>query len=110
MDRSEKSATDSCSSGSALISELRALEPFLRVKGVTSLAIFGSRARGDYRPDSDLDVLVTVDSQMKFSLIDLIGVSHIISDDIGIPANMFMRRSLEPSLANTIQPDLIEVF
>lgn len=110
MARSEQSAKGSTSGGVALIDNLRALEPCLRVKGVTSLAIFGSRARGDYRPDSDLDVLVTIDSHIKFSLIDLIGVSHIIFDDIGIPANMFMRRSLEPSLAHTIQRDVIEVF
>ena len=27
----------------------------LRAEGVTKLAIFGSRVRGDYRPDSDID-------------------------------------------------------
>lgn len=40
--------------------QLRAMLPELRVRyGVASLGLFGSRVRGDHRPDSDLDVLVT---------------------------------------------------
>jgi|SRR6185312_2852535 predicted nucleotidyltransferase len=93
-----------------ILNHLRGLEPALRERGVTSLAIFGSRSRGDYRANSDLDVLVTVKKGIKFSLIDLVGLSHIISDEIGIPANMFMKRSLDPTMAATIQPDIVEVF
>ena len=93
-----------------ILNHLRGLEPALRESGVTSLAIFGSRSRGDYRANSDLDVLVTVKKGIKFSLIDLVGLSHIISDEIGIPANMFMKRSLDPTMAATIQPDIVEVF
>lgn len=93
-----------------LIRTLLQLEPALRRKGISGLAIFGSRARGDHRPDSDLDVLISIKGGTKFSLLDLVGVSHVISDRIGIPANMFMRRSLDPAMAATIRSDLIEVF
>lgn len=93
-----------------IIAGLRRLEKDLRAHGIVRLAIFGSRARGDNRPESDLDVLVDVESGRKFSLLDLIGVSHIIGDQFGIPANMFMRRSLEPQMARTIEPDIIEIF
>jgi predicted nucleotidyltransferase len=93
-----------------ILNHLRGLEPALRARGVTSLAIFGSRSRGDYRADSDLDVLVTVKEGMKFSLIDLVGLSHIIGDEIGIRTNMFMKRSLDATMATTIRPDIVEVF
>lgn len=93
-----------------IIAGLRRLEKDLRALGIVRLAIFGSRARGDNRLESDLDVLVDVESGRKFSLLDLIGVSHIIGDQFGIPANMFMRRSLEPQMARTIEPDIIEIF
>jgi|SRR5579871_5423717 len=89
---------------------LQQMQPRLRRCGVTRLAIFGSRARGDHRPDSDLDVLVDIETGLKFSLIDLVGVSNLISDELGLPANIFMRRSLEPGFAETIRPDIIEVF
>ena len=36
---------------------LQRTAPALRAYGVEHLAIFGSRARGDAKPDSDLDVL-----------------------------------------------------
>ncbi len=93
-----------------VIAGLRRLEGKLREQGVTRLAIFGSRARGDNRPDSDLDVLVDIRGDQKFSLLDLIGLSHIIGDELGIPANMFMRRSIEPEMAKTIDRDIVEVF
>jgi predicted nucleotidyltransferase len=93
-----------------VVSSLRRLTPRLRAHGISSLAIFGSRARGDHRPDSDLDVLVDVAPGIKFSLLDLVGISHLISDELGIPANMFMRRSLEPQMRLSIEPDLVEVF
>ncbi|MEH6950139.1 nucleotidyltransferase domain-containing protein [Nitrobacter sp. NHB1] len=93
-----------------IVLSLRRLQPRLRERGISRLAIFGSRARGNPRPDSDLDVLVDVKPEAKFSLIDLVGISHIISDELGLPANMFMRRSLEPGLANTIRSEIIEVF
>ena len=102
--------TDLDISRSEIVQSLRRLEPRLRAKGVTELAIFGSRARGDHHPSSDLDVLISVNDNTKFSLLDLVGVSHIIGDDIGVPANMFMKRSLDPGMKSTIQKDLIEIF
>lgn len=89
---------------------LRLLEPQLRDSGVSRLAIFGSRARGDHRPDSDLDVLIDVFPGRKFSALDLVGVAHIIEDSMHVSANIFMRRSLEPQMSESIRPDIIEIF
>lgn len=86
------------------------LRPRLRERGISRLAIFGSRARGTHRLDSDLDVLIDVRPNIEFSLIDLVGISHIIGDELGLQANMFVRRSLEPGIAATIRDEIIEVF
>ncbi len=79
-----------------IIARLRARQDILQRAGVEHLAIFGSRARGDDRPDSDLDVLLDVPWDSKFSLIDLVGVERLIGDAINAPVSAVMRRSLKP--------------
>jgi uncharacterized protein len=68
------------------------------------------RARGDARSDSDLDVLVEVEPGSRFSLLNLVGVEHIIEDATGLSVQATMRRSLEPRMAERIVDDIIEVF
>ncbi len=93
-----------------IITKLKENSPALRAEGVTALSIFGSRARGDARPDSDLDVLIDVDPTSRFSLLDLAGVHLLIEDRLGIPTQVTLRRSLTPRVAHRIADDLIQVF
>jgi uncharacterized protein len=93
-----------------IIATIRSAAPALRAEGVAKLAIFGSRARGDPRSDSDLDVLVEVEPDKRFSLFNLIGVEHIIQDAIGLSVQATMQRSLEPRMAARIADDIIEVL
>lgn len=90
--------------------EIRALQPELAREGVSHVALFGSRSRGDARLDSDVDLLIDVSEDKPFSLLDLIGVEHAIGDRIGLPVNVVMRRSLVPHFARAIASDIIEIF
>jgi predicted nucleotidyltransferase len=93
-----------------IIATIRNNATALRAEGVTKLAIFGSRVRGENRPDSDIDVLVEVEPDASFSLLNLIGVEHIIGDATGLPAQATMRRSIPPRFAERIANDIVEVF
>jgi predicted nucleotidyltransferase len=93
-----------------IITTIRKNAKAIKAEGVTRLAIFGSRVRGDNRPDSDLDVLVEVAPDASFSILNLIGVEHIIGDATGLPAQATMRRSLPPRFAERIADDILEVF
>jgi predicted nucleotidyltransferase len=69
-----------------------------------------ARALGDALPDSDLDVLIEVAPYSKFSLLNLSGVALIVEEATGLQAQVTMRRSLEPCMAERIADDVIEVF
>jgi len=93
-----------------ILARLRERSGLLRREGVAKLYVFGSRARGDARPDSDLDVLVEVAPDARFSLLDLIGVEHIIEDATGLNAQATMRRSIPTAFAERIADNIVEVF
>ena len=93
-----------------IIAKVRETAPALRAEGVTKLAIFGSRARGDAGPDSDLDVLIDIDPAARFSLLNLSGVGLMVQDATALKTQVTLRRSLNERMAQRIADDLIEVF
>lgn len=93
-----------------LVSKLRALRPLFVREGVTRMTLFGSRARGDNRPDSDVDIIIDVGPDAKFSLVELAGVSLIVEDHLGLPASVVMRRSGRPAMLAAAKRDGVSVF
>jgi predicted nucleotidyltransferase len=47
----------------SIIDRLRDNEPNLRARCVTHAALFGSRARGEERTDSDTDIMIEIDPE-----------------------------------------------
>jgi uncharacterized protein len=82
----------------------------LREEGVEHVALFGSRARGEAKPDSDLDVLIDIAPGKRFSLLNLSGVGLLIEEATGIPTQVVLRRSIPPEFAQRIANDLIPVM
>lgn len=93
-----------------LLNRLRRLRPDFERDGVTHMTLFGSRARGDHRPNSDIDLMIEVDEKRPFSMLKVVGIGHIVTDSIGLPANIFMRRSLDDNFVKEAQFDLIHIF
>ena len=94
-----------------IIARIRANADLIKARGVVHLALFGSRMRGDHRPDSDLDVLVDIDpSVKKFSLIDLAGVCLVLEEMLVLDTNIEERSGLSPRFKERISDDIVEVF
>ena len=59
------------------------------------MGLFGSRARGDNLARQRYRRGHRGCRRPKFSLLDLVGVAHMIEDRFGLPASVLMRRSLD---------------
>jgi uncharacterized protein len=58
---------------------LKSCEPELRRRGVAHAAVFGSLARGDARPDSDIDVLIRFAPEAAVTLWDYAGLKRRVA-------------------------------
>ncbi|MCS3728272.1 nucleotidyltransferase family protein [Bradyrhizobium betae] len=93
-----------------IVGKLKELAPALKAAGINRLFLFGSRARGDARPDSDLDVLVETTPHGEEPRFDYFKAVSLIEDQVGLQAQISMRDLLKPRIAERIADDLVEVF
>ncbi len=84
------------------------LIPVLRKNSVIRAAFFGSFARGDNRPDSDIDLLIELEKTK--SLMDLIGLEQVLEDKFKKDFDLVTFNSVNPRLKNYIYKDLIEIL
>ena len=78
--------------------------PILRANSVEYAAVFGSVARGQLRPDSDIDLLVRY-SKVP-GLLGHIGLAQTLEDALHSKIDLVTERSLKKSLAQFVKKDL----
>ena len=93
-----------------VVAELKAHASEIRKQGVTSLALFGSRARGEERRDSDLDVLIEYDSDHPFTLYDLVRVERLLEQLTGLDVHVTTRDALRPHRLNRALEGAVSVL
>ena len=69
--------------------------------------IFGSYARGDFRADSDLDLLVDFDDGAN--LFDLVGLQQFLEEKLGCKVDLVSRRSLREDLRTSVLNEIISL-
>jgi len=70
---------------------------FCRKNHIRSLALFGSVLRNDFRPDSDVDVLIEFEPGQEPGLMELVGMQEELSDILGRKVDMVERKAVEKS-------------
>lgn len=75
--------------------------------GVKSLAIFGSVARDEARPESDVDILVEFDGRVTFDR--YMDVKFYLEDSLGRKVDLVSGRSLNPLIRSRVEQEAIYV-
>lgn len=74
-----------------------ALHPFCQKWQISELALFGSVLRDDFRPDSDIDILVTFTPTAPWTLLDLVNMEYELEDLLGREVDLIEKPALEKS-------------
>jgi predicted nucleotidyltransferase len=93
-----------------LLDQLRAHEADLRRQGVVHVAIFGSVARQDERPDSDVDILVELTPTVASDLLAYAGVAADLEDIIGRQVDVANQARLRPHVRANAEAQAIYAF
>src|SRR5947207_11859165 len=87
---------------------LKAQQPRLRAEfGVTSLALFGSVARDEAGPDSDVDLLVEFDRPTGY--FGLVRLQLFLQEVLGRAVDLGTPGSLRPALRERVRRETIHV-
>jgi len=80
----------------------------LQEMGVKSLELFGSVARDEARPDSDVDFLVEFNRPV--GLFEFIAVRLYLEDILGCSVDMGTQKALKEHLREPVRKDIIRAF
>ena len=92
------------------IATLRRHEGALRARGVVHAAVFGSVARGDNRPDSDLDILVEFEPGAEGSIYEYVRFKEYVAGLFVVPVDVIDRAALKPYLRAPTARDAVYAF
>jgi uncharacterized protein len=93
-----------------ILDRLRENERALRDRGVIHAALFGSRARGDDRPDSDIDIMVEIEPQANIGLFEYVSIKHYLEDLFPTRVDVTNRTYLKPLVRPHAERDAIYAF
>jgi uncharacterized protein len=94
-----------------VIDQLKSLEPELRAHGVAALYLFGSYARDDAGPESDLDVFIDKTPGRAFGFDELMGSYHALRDALPrIEIRFGTRQLLSKYIRDEVEQHAVNIF
>jgi len=86
----------------------REILPILKKYGVTRAGLFGSVVRGEAREDSDIDILVEIESRM--SLLDFAGLKLELEEALGKPVDLGEYSVIKPIIKEQILKEELPIL
>jgi len=87
-----------------------AIADFCRRHHIRKLSLFGSVLRDDFRPDSDIDVLVDLDPERSLGIFEYVRLKLYIGGLFGGASDVVNRKTLKPLLRDSILRDSVDAF
>jgi predicted nucleotidyltransferase len=93
-----------------VIARLKEAEPALRARGIRRAAVFGSVARGEDRPDSDIDIMIEIDPEAHITVYDYVGLKEFVAGLFEQPVHVANSNSLKSFVRPSATRDAIYAF
>lgn len=94
----------------AVIAMLKQHRAELERQGVQHAALFGSLARDEARPESDIDIMIELDPQTTLGVFEYVGLKDYIAALFDGPVDVVDRASLKPYVKPAAVNDAIYAF
>lgn len=89
-----------------LLAKLRELKPWLEEQGIVNVRLFGSYARDEARPESDVDLLVDTSKPMG---LEFLTVERLLGDRLSRRVEFCSWEVMNPYVRRTVERDLVLV-
>jgi predicted nucleotidyltransferase len=93
-----------------IIARLRENEAALRARGVTHAALFGSHARGDNRPNSDIDILIDIAPEAPVGLWEYVDIMQYLEDLFSCPVDVANHSHLKSHVRPFAEREAVYAF
>jgi predicted nucleotidyltransferase len=94
----------------AVLARLRQHEAELRQRGITGLWVFGSLARGEAGPDSDIDLIAEFDPGSRLSLTGLSSLRADMAEMLGAHVDLAEWQVLRQHVREQAERDAVRIF
>jgi uncharacterized protein len=93
-----------------IVATLKRNEMALRALGVAHAALFGSRATGDARPESDIDIMIEIEPDAPVGVFEYVAIAQYIADLFPEPVDVANRSQLKPLVRPNAERSAIHAF
>jgi len=93
-----------------ILAVLRQHEAEIKVAGILHLRLFGSVARGEATPDSDVDLFIDYDESDSWNLLHALGYQDRVSEILGLRVHLTSEKHLREHLRDHALRETLSVF
>jgi predicted nucleotidyltransferase len=93
-----------------IIAKLCAHEPELRRRGVLHAGLFGSVARGEATPSSDIDILIALEPDAPIGVFEYVGITQYLADLFPNHVDVANRDRLKALVRPSVERDAVYAF